>query len=288
MRAAHERKARGARGFVALLVLLSALSAAAAPAEPRRIASMNLCTDQLLVALVDAQRIATLSFLIDDPAASHMPGRYPGIPRNRGQVEEIVGLQPDLVLAGRHAARTAVLSLRRLGYTVVELDIAVSLDDIADNVRRVAAAVHESARGERMIEQLRKTITSLQPAPTSAPRAVYLQPNMISSGAHTLMDALMQAAGVRNIGAELGLRGDAPLPLETLVSSAPDILVIPARHPDTPSLAHRLLRHPVIRSLASSARVLQVRDAHLLCGLPRSIEVAVALRKAATAAERRR
>jgi iron complex transport system substrate-binding protein len=79
------------RILILLTVVLSLPLAGAASADtPRRIVSLNLCTDQLLMALVPAQRIASITWLSrseGDPAllplARHLPA-------NRGSAEQAV------------------------------------------------------------------------------------------------------------------------------------------------------------------------------------------------------
>src|SRR3546814_5234381 len=55
---------------IALLVVAMSV-AAAADAAPRRIESLNLCADQLLIALADRDQIAALTQFARDPTLSH-------------------------------------------------------------------------------------------------------------------------------------------------------------------------------------------------------------------------
>src|SRR5690606_8616627 len=73
------RRFRGAlaRIVAAGLALVYALAPAAAE-PPKRIVSLNLCTDQLLVDLVAPQRIGALSRLAADPALSSISDRIAG------------------------------------------------------------------------------------------------------------------------------------------------------------------------------------------------------------------
>ena len=76
------------------IVLALLLAAAAASAKPQRIASLNLCTDQLLLMLVARERIATVTFLASDPATSYMADAAAGIAPNHGRLEEILPARP--------------------------------------------------------------------------------------------------------------------------------------------------------------------------------------------------
>ncbi len=57
------------------LVMMALLAATPAAAQPQRIASMNLCTDQMVLLLADKSRIVSVSFLGADPAESPLAHR---------------------------------------------------------------------------------------------------------------------------------------------------------------------------------------------------------------------
>ncbi|WP_317616335.1 substrate-binding domain-containing protein [Paracoccus mutanolyticus] len=84
-----------------LWVLFTMLVALAMPAgaAPRRVVSINLCTDQLALAVAAPGQLVSVSELARDPALSAMASRAAAIPSNRGRAEEVLALRPDLVLA---------------------------------------------------------------------------------------------------------------------------------------------------------------------------------------------
>ena len=109
--------------LIALAVAL-VLTGGAATAKPMRIVSLNLCTDQVLVDLVEVRRIAALSFLARDANLSAISARARTIHQVRGAAEEVLSLDPDLVLAGTYTTPATVDLLRRLGRNVTVLPIA--------------------------------------------------------------------------------------------------------------------------------------------------------------------
>ena len=100
-----------------LLVLQGAIPPpVAASGKPSRVVSINLCTDQILLQLVDRDRIASVTYLATDPAISYYADRAIGIKKNHGLAEEILPLKPDLILAGTFTSRPTTLLLKKLGY----------------------------------------------------------------------------------------------------------------------------------------------------------------------------
>ena len=80
---------------------------------PRKIVSLNLCADQYLLALADRGQIAGLTRNADNPQMSAAAAQTRGL-RILGQsAEEILAIDPDLVVgmpARRSAAMTALMS----------------------------------------------------------------------------------------------------------------------------------------------------------------------------------
>ena len=87
--------------LIASIATATATAAPAPAAAPQRVLSLNLCTDQLLMALLPPQRIASITWLSrteGDPALLDIARQ---LPVNHGSPEEVLAARPDLVLAGK-------------------------------------------------------------------------------------------------------------------------------------------------------------------------------------------
>jgi len=206
--------------FSALVTLLPAL--AAAPAS--RVISLNLCTDQLVLALADRSAIVSVTYLARDCTISAQCRAAASEPINYGTAEELVAAEPDLVLGGRYTTRPAIGIARRLGMKVLEFDPPSSLDMVRRQIRDVAEALGRPERSETMIAALDGRLAALpQAAPEGErPVATVYQANGMTVGANSLIDAALQAAGFDNLARRLGLENYMYLPLETLIAGRPD------------------------------------------------------------------
>ena len=255
------------QGLAALAVAMTLLWTPA-QARPERIVSLNLCSDQLLLLLADRNRISSVTHLASDPKASAMAASAAGLTVNHGLAEEILPLNPDLVLAGSFTTRPTVFLLRELGYPVVELPVAKGLDDIRANVRTVAQAIDEAERGEAVIDAFDRKLP-VRPSETTGdrPLAALYWANGFTSGVGTLANAAVEAAGFRTLGRELALTGTSQLPLETLLTSNPDVLVV-GRQRDGPALANETFRHPALRRAFAERPRASIPDHLWICGTP--------------------
>jgi iron complex transport system substrate-binding protein len=267
-----------------LLLLASLLAAMPAMAKPLRIASLNLCSDQLLMMLVEPSRIVSLSHFIVDPRYSFMTQHVGNTPINHGDAEEIIPLKPDLVLAGRYSAREGTQLLRRLGYNVVVLDLPQTLAMAGDVIRSVATAVDEAERGEQIIAamELRKRQLLARVNTSHRPKALIYAPNGFTSGTRTMNNEVLEFAGYRNIGAELGITGFAQVPLERVLLAKPQYVIFDDILDNHDAQAYRSIYHPVWRRIVADSAIVPVPANRWNCAGPQVLDAVEILIEART------
>jgi ABC-type Fe3+-hydroxamate transport system substrate-binding protein len=155
---------------LALAVCAGANSTNAQP--PRRIVSLNLCTDQLLGALVPHDRIAAISFLGADRTLSASARELSDLKAIRGSAEEVLALEPDLVIAGEYTTGATVELLRRLGQHVFVVPLVADFDGMRKTIRMIGAEVEEPAKAEEMIADFDERLRAARSVVTSKPQAI--------------------------------------------------------------------------------------------------------------------
>ncbi len=238
-------------------------------AKPERIVSLNLCADQLVVLLADKERIASLTHLALDPNVSYVSERVADHRINHGGAEEVLVQRPDLVVAGRFTTRPTVAVLASFGIDVLDLDEPENLAGVRAQIRRLARALGEPARGESLIVEMDRRIAAVPPATAAVrPVAAVYSANGASAGRGTLIDAALNRAGYANLAALLGLSGNANLPLESVVIHEPELLVLDTAYEETPALAHQLFRHPALRTAPPAWGTVTIPSRYWVCGGP--------------------
>lgn len=266
-----------------------------APAGPRggsslpTVASINLCTDQLVLHVADPSQIVTLSWLAADPEESTLAEDAARYPLNYGSAEEILRFDPDVVIAGSYTNAFTRALLRDLGLTVVDIEPASSLDDIETHVRQVARAIGRIERGEELVREMRARIARHRQRLDSSPVAtVVVRPGGFTVEAPSLAHELMTLAGLRNLPAERGLDRWGSLSVETLLHHPPELLVFATYRGGDASLANAVLAHPAIERIAARAVTAAVPASMWSCGLPNSLDAVARLERAADEARRAR
>ena len=265
---------------VCLAVGLIGPGKAAPPAKPRRIMSIMLCDDLLLMMLVPRERIASISYLAHNAAQAIMPGADRGIAVNHGAVEEVLREKPDLILSGTYSTPVTRRLAKRVGAPLLEAEPINSFEDIRRVTRRIGAAVGEPERAERLIARMDATLARLAATrPARSVRVVAWSGGGSVPGRGTLHNAIIEAAGATNIAAKFPDGRYGSFGTEELLAARPDAILQGEDRWDAPSLRGSLATHPLVRRLYRGRRIVYP-DPLYTCGLPQSADAAVALRAA--------
>lgn len=250
-------------GGVALLWASPPAPAAKAPAVPRHIVSINLCADQLVLALADRSQIAGLTKNATDVEMSGEAAAARGLPRLSNSAEQILAIDPDLIV-GMPASRSAALAaLPQHEYPLLDLDTANSLDEIYTSIRQTAAAVGHPARGDALIARMQRELAGL-PKSGRGRVAAYYQRRGYMTGTGTLIDEMMERVGLVNLAGKLGKPPLSQLSLEEMVAAQPDFLIVESATDTVIDQGSEMLHHPALKDIPR----ISVPQAWTVCGSP--------------------
>ncbi|MEW5424778.1 ABC transporter substrate-binding protein [Amorphus sp. 3PC139-8] len=256
-------------------------------AAPERVVSMNLCADELLLRLADPDQIVSVTYLGQNPDQSTVADKAARYPANHGLAEEILRLSPDLVVAGRYTTRTTVDFLRRVGEPVLELEVPTTLPEVEAQIRMLGDRLGQSERAEAMVAEIAGAFVGPATPDDDAPTAVVFAPNGFTVGAGSLVDTVIEAAGLRNLGAEQDLGRYRRLSLEQLARLKPDVLILNAEE-TSPALAYEVLHHPILDRLPKAPLVVSLSPRLWTCAGPALVDALALLRQAAETIETHR
>jgi len=254
----------------ALAAPIASSHAEDAPAPPQRIVSINLCADELLLALADPEQIVALSPYAADEKLSFMAAAAKAFRHDAGDAETVVGMKPDLVLAGRFTKRATREMLSRLGYRLELLDSARSIDASIVQIRQVAEIVGHPERGDALIakiEAARRAAEEAAAGTDHSTAAVYQRRGYVT-GAETLTGELLTLAGFTYVGGALAGRTGGFVPLETLIANPPDYLVVASPKPDAEDQGSALLAHPALAALFPPEKRIVLPERLTVCAGP--------------------
>jgi iron complex transport system substrate-binding protein len=252
--------------------LAMAPALAHADGVPQRIVTLNACADQIVVDLVPRERIRAVSHLAADPLTSAVAEKARGIPWTRGNAEEVLAFDPDLVIAGEYTTPATVALLERLGLKVLKVPGASDFEGARAVTRLIADAVGEREKAERWLADFDRHIAAASSTAAWRPKAVVYQVNNLASGPGSIADTVLRAAGFRNLTAELNLGPGGQLPLEALVADPPDLIILSGPVDEYRTVVADNLRHPALAALMRTHMTTTLPWRLWLCATPHLAE----------------
>jgi iron complex transport system substrate-binding protein len=267
-------KREGLRSALLTLAMLAfGLQGALHAAELPRIASINLCTDQLLVTLADPSQVLGLSPYSRDPARSWDAARAAQFPKLSGEAEDVLVLKPDAVVAGRFTKRATRELLKQKGLRVVEFDAARSLDDVKKQIRQMGDLVQHPERATAEIERLDAAIAHAREVVSRKPyRVLALSRRGWVSGGDSLTSSLLATAGLSNAATDLGYKLGGFASLEAIVSLRPDFLLVSEASDFAEDEGRAFMLHPALERYYPAAKRLVIPEKLTVCGGPKLSE----------------
>lgn len=261
--------ARLARAIALTWVLGSGPAQAAEP--PSRIVSINLCTDELLLALADPGQIAALSPYSTDRDLSMFADRARAFRHDADRAETVVSLSPDVVIGGPYSRLATRDMVDRLGYRFVDIAPATRIAETIAQIRTVAGLVGHPERGEALIARIERARTRAADAVaalSSRPTAVLYQRRGFVNGGRTLTAEMLADVGITDVGADIAGTAGAFVPLERLIADHPDLLVVSSASMRAEDQGTALLAHPALAALYPAERRIVLPERFTVCGGP--------------------
>lgn len=230
---------------------------------PKRIISLNLCADQLVLALADREQIAGLTRNAIDPQMSAESARARDLHTLGGSAEEILAIRPDLVVGMPARGNAALRALGNMEYKTLDLPTATSLNEIYTSIRATARAVGHRRRGDALIARMKRDLAAV-PTVGNSRIAVYYQRRGYVTGSGTLVDGLIKRAGLINLAGKLGKPVLSHMSLEEIVAAQPDFLIVESATDRIADQGTEMLHHPALSGIPR----ISISQAWTVCGGP--------------------
>jgi iron complex transport system substrate-binding protein len=248
-------------------MLGGALVAPAQAAGLPRIASMNVCTDQLLVQLADPGQILGLSRYSRDAWQSFVADdarRYPAL---SGGAEDILVLKPDIVVASLFDKRSTRELLKANGLRLAELAVPRNLDEVKAQIRGMGEITGHPDRAAAAIARLDAAIARARRAVVDKHYSVLpLSRRGFVAGSDSLVSSLLTETGLLNAAGDLGVAAGGFASLEAIVNLRPDFLLVADAGDRAEDEGRAFLLHPALERFYPPQKRIVIPERLTVCG----------------------
>ena len=240
------------------------------PQQPQRIVSLTLATDEILLSLVDTARVRGVTYLAGDSMWTNVGEIARQVEHTvQSDPEQIIALEPDLVLAATYNNPDHVKLLRDAGIPVVVVSLFDSVDRVADNIRFVAHLTGDEERAEELIAAMEERLAAIEAQVAKAetkPRVLFYTAFGSSAGKGSTFSDIVQRAGGINLGDEALDGPFGEISLEKIVELNPDVIITDEFAPeDNATWQENFSNHPALANVNAkqNGRIYTVPARHL-------------------------
>ncbi len=224
------------------------------PQKPERIVSLTLGTDEILLSLVAPQRVRAVTYLARDSIWTNVGEIAQQVEHtSQSDPEQIIALEPDLVLAASYNNPDHVQLLRDAGIPVVVVLLFDSVDRIADNIRFVAHLTGDEERAEALIAAMAARLAKVEALVAEAetkPRVLFYSSFGSSAGKGSTFSDIVRRAGGINLGDEALESPFGEISLEKIVELNPDVIITDEFAPeDNAKWQENFSNHPALANV---------------------------------------
>lgn len=141
--------------------------------------------------------------------------------------EQIVGTDPDLVIAANIIPNETVETLRGAGLTVYKSSEAGSIGDVYEDVNTTGRLVGSCSEAAETVNETQETVSAVEQAvgDEETPRVLYPQSGGFAVGNNTFINDVVTTAGGDNIAADAGIEGYQQISNETIAERNPQWII---------------------------------------------------------------
>lgn len=194
--------------------------------RPQRLVSVAPSITENVFALQAGDRLVGVSDWDNYPAEVAQIERIGGLEPN---LEKILSLEPDLVLAQVSVNDNSIQALRDAGLNVLVLPSVKTFEDAYEVLRMLGQALGAQEQAEAVIREMeaKKAEITAKVADVSEAEKVRVwaevSPDLHTAGSGTFIDDLIRLAGGINIAA--GVEGWGQMSEEQVIAAQPDVII---------------------------------------------------------------
>jgi iron complex transport system substrate-binding protein len=196
---------------------------------PQRIVSLAPSNTEIIYALGLEDRLIGTTDYCDYPEAAKSKPRVSGY--STPNLEKVVSVQPDLILAESIHEKTVLPAMENLGLTVIVMS-ATSIDTVLNDIKLVGQINGRSKAAAQLLDGLTSRIQAVvlkttALTPEQRPRVLYIvwHDPIWTMGRDTFINDLIWEAGGTNIFAD-DFKKSRVVSLEAIIQKNPQVIIV--------------------------------------------------------------
>lgn len=197
--------------------------------KPEKIVSLIPSNTEIAYALGLEKEVVGVSDFDNYPEGVKKKEKIGGMEVN---LEKIISLQPNLVLAHASTADNSKASLQQLkdaGIAVLVVNDAQNFEQVYDSISMIGKATGESKKADELIQVMKEKLAEIkaQANDIKEKKKVFIEvspaPEIFTTGNHTFMNEMLTMINAENLAADQ--EGWVQLDQEEIIKRNPDVII---------------------------------------------------------------
>jgi iron complex transport system substrate-binding protein len=199
--------------------------------KPEKIISLIPSNTEVVYALGNGEAVVGVTDFDNYPEEAMAKEKIGGMEFN---IEKMISLKPDLVLAHESTAESAKAGLQQLkdaGIQVVVVNDAQSFDAVYESIEMIGKAIGEQEKAVELVDDMKNRFAKLKKQAESIQedqqKTVFVEvspaPEIYAAGKNTFIDEMLTLIGAKNAISDM--EGWPKVDQEAIVERNPDVVV---------------------------------------------------------------
>ena len=229
---------------------------------PQRVLAYSLGHDEILLALLTADRIAAVGPFTADPVYSNVADAAAGLPTYEKGVESVLAANPDLVVVSKFTDADVVDLIQEAGVQVVRPALESSAEGNLPTILLMGYMLGVEERALELVDDIRSRLELVgERVPpvgdedrVSVISVARYSDQIYVAGIGSTEGGIIEAAGGLNAAARDGIEGHKTISIESIAAMDPDVIMItqPAEY-GAAEFLQDLVDHPALSGVKAVA-----------------------------------
>ncbi len=221
-------------------------------ARPERVYSLSLGHAEIIAALRGGKVLVATASFFKDPGTSASYAEFVGSPDAGSDPEEVIGLDPEIVIASAFTSADLIEQLTAVGVNVVRADLEDSALGNVPNILLLGYMMGAEDRAIELADEVTRRVKfisdSVDAADPTRPRVVAMSrwSDIYVAGEGSTEGGIIVAAGAINAAAEEGVVSHQVVGIEGIAAMNPDIIILTQPEQSALEFADELYNDPVL------------------------------------------
>lgn len=205
--------------------------------EPSKIASLTLGMDEMLLEMVEDDKVVGLSGKnADDKAVSNVADKATKFSKIENNIEVLLAEKPDLVIGSSWIKKEFLEQLKENNITYYGYKTPETIEKQKEIIMDLSKIVGNEEKGKEIVKdidtRLEKVQKTIKDSKFKDVKVMAYNMHGSSNGKNTIFDDIVKNIDAVNVSSEAGIEGVAKISKEKIIELNPEVLVLMAWEKD--------------------------------------------------------